>query len=189
MKTVFRVGMKVYDQIVFPDKEVEVLEIRNDLDYPVRVSSDGKSIFAAYTADGRYAKNLNPTLSTSPYKIKGFEQKSSIPTYDEIIAESLKKGEYVAVLNGIELPDEKMAKAFETLAKLIWLRDYYNEGWQPDWDINKVKYVIKRHGNIRFSNIETTENYPSILYFKSKEIKDKFLEEQKELLEIAKPLL
>ena len=54
---------------------------------------------------------------------------------------------------------------------------------------NKVKYIIKRHGNRHFSNIETSENHPSVLYFKSKEIRDKFLKEQKELLEIAKPLL
>ena len=193
MKTVFKVGMKVYDNIFFPNSKGEVVRIDKHIDCErVIVQFDCLDYELSYTEKGRLTSTYNgatPTLSTKPYTLQGFEQKAPAPTYDEIRAESLKKGEYVTLLNGIELPDERVSNAFKALAKLIWLRDYYNEGWQPDWDINKVKYIIKRHGNRHFSNIETSENHPSVLYFKSKEIRDKFLEEQKELLEIAKPLL
>lgn len=193
MKTVFKVGMEVYDNIFFPNSKGEVVRIDKHIDCErVIVQFDCLDYELSYTEKGRLTSTYNgatPTLSTKPYTLQGFEQKAPAPTYDEIRAESLKKGEYVTLLNGIELPDERVSNAFKALAKLIWLRDYYNEGWQPDWDINKVKYIIKRHGNRHFSNIETSENHPSVLYFKSKEIRDKFLEEQKELLEIAKPLL
>jgi hypothetical protein len=193
MKTVFKVGMEVYDNIFFPNSKGEVVRIDKHIDCErVIVQFDCLDYELSYTEKGRLTSTYNgatPTLSTKPYTLQGFEQKAPAPTYDEIRAESLKKGEYVTLLNGIELPDERVSNAFKALAKLIWLRDYYNEGWQPDWNINKVKYIIKRHGNRHFSNIETSENHPSILYFKSKEIRDKFLKEQKELLEIAKPLL
>ena len=191
MKTVFKEGMEVYDSVNYPNEKGEVIKTKSDIVYtsrPIQVKFE--SNIENYTLDGRIGTfNQIPTLSTSPYTLQGFEQKAPAPTYDMIRAESLKKGGYVTILNGIELPDERMGKAFKAIAKLIWLRDYYNEGWQPDWDINKVKYIIKRHGNRHFSNIETSENHPSVLYFKSKEIRDKFLKEQRELLEIAKPLL
>ena len=193
MKTIFKVGMEVYDNIFFPNSKGEVVRIDKHIDCErVIVQFDCLDYELSYTEKGRLTSTYNgatPTLSTKPYTLQGFEQKAPTPTYDDIRAEFLKKGEYVTLLNGIELPDERMCKAFEALAKLIWLRDYYNEGWQPDWDINKVKYIIKRHRNRHFSNIETSENHPSVLYFKSKEIRDKFLKEQRELLEIAKPLL
>ena len=196
MKTVFKVGMEVYDQVFFGKAPLKITEVKGDMTLRVLCgevtycyTGDGRFIGEDITSNRHRGLSQTPTLSTSPYTLQGFEQKAPAPTYDMIRAESLKKGEYVTILNGIELPDERMGKAFEAIAKLIWLRDYYNEGWQPDWDINKVKYIIKRHGNRHFSNIETSENHPSVLYFKSKEIRDKFLKEQKELLEIAKPLL
>ena len=200
MKTIFKVGMVVYDQLNFPDKEGKVVDICKDerVTSPITVIFKDKydeEIERYYTSDGRYKTGELTVLSTKPYQIilQGFEQKAPAPTYEEavrwlestegtnIMEDSvfLTKGNYYTNLN----------KCTEALKKLIILRDYYNEGWQPDWDINKVKYIIKRHGNRHFSNIETSENHPSVLYFKSKEIRDKFLKEQRELLEIAKPLL
>ena len=66
METIFKVGMKVYDQFVFPGKEGEVIEICDNLDYPIRVSLDGQKISHAYTKDGRYSIKLAPSLSTKP---------------------------------------------------------------------------------------------------------------------------
>lgn len=145
MKTVFKVGMEVYDSVNYPGEKGEVIKIEKDIPYnsrPIQVKF--KSNIEDYTLDGRIGTfNQIPTLSTSPYTLQGFEQKAPAPTYDEIRAESLKKGEYVTLLNGIELPDERMCKAFEALAKLIWLRDYYNEGWQPDWAEYSVKWTVE----------------------------------------------
>ena len=196
MKTVFKVGMEVYDQLNFPDKEGKVVDICKDerVTSPITVifkdRYDGE-IERYYTLDGRYKTGELTVLSTKPYQIilQGFEQKATAPTFEEVIKEARSKGDYYYLPDSLEAPSEELVDATIALLKLLFLRDYYNEGWQPDWDINKVKYIIKRHGNRHFSNIETSENHPSVLYFKSKEIRDKFLEEQKELLEIAKPLL
>lgn len=69
------------------------------------------------------------------------------------------------------------------------MRDYYNEGWQPDWreDSKVVKFCIEVYKN-GFNKIELFHT-SHVLAFRTKEIRDKFLEEQKELLKIAKPLI
>ena len=186
MKTIFKVGMKVYDQVYEPDIKGEILDVNMKLSpHPITVQFG--SCVRYYTAEGCRGKNTIKTLSTSPYTIQGFEQKAPTPTIKDAL-EWLRKNDGCDEFDN-NYPKKENVFCFEALRKLVILRDYYNEGWQPDWDINKVKYIIKRHGNRRFSNIETSENHPSVLYFKSKEIRDKFLEEQKELLEIAKPLL
>ena len=191
METIFKKGMTVYDNIFFPNSKGEVVRIDKHIDCErVIVQFDCLNYELSYTEKGRLTSTYNeatPTLSTKPYTLQGFEQKAPTPTYDEIRAESLKKGEYVTLLNGIELPDERVSNAFKALAKLIWLRDYYNEGWQPDWEINYIKYCIgKDEDGIRyFKQIYNSRS----LCFKTEEIAKRFLEEQKELLEIAKPLL
>ena len=75
----------------------------------------------------------------------------------------------------------------EALKKLILLRDYYNEGWQPDWNDNTTKYSIEVEvGEIVGRNHHCNAR---IMSFKTNDVRNKFLEEQKELLETAKPLL
>ena len=201
MKTIFKEGMKVYDQLMFPDVEGVVTstnfipeksffdkeeDFEEDYEHPYPIEVDFKGEQALYKNDGSGFMDFS-TLSTKPYKIEfqGFEQKAPAPTYEEVV----KDKNYIYLPENLVAPNKELADATIALLKLLFLRDYYNEGWQPDWDINKVKYIIKRHGNRHFSNIETSENHPSVLYFKSKEIRDKFLKEQRELLEIAKPLL
>ena len=189
MKTVFKVGMEVYDNIFFPNSKGEVVRIDKHIDCErVIVQFDCLDYELSYTEKGRLTSTYNgatPTLSTKPYTLQGFEQKEPAPTYEEVVRDK----NYIYLPENLVAPNKELADATNALLKLLFLRDYYNEGWQPDWDINKVKYIIKRHGNRHFSNIETSENHPSVLYLKSKEIRDKFLKEQRELLEIAKPLL
>lgn len=86
MKTVFRKGMKVYDQFNSPDMEgivVEVIDNECD-DYPIGVSFLKYDI-CYYTPEGRFNKRDIPTLSTKPYKVEfqGFEQKAPVPTFEE----------------------------------------------------------------------------------------------------------
>ena len=211
MKTVFKEGMKVYDQLMFPDVEGVVTstnfipeksffdkekgfeeDFEEDYEHPYPIEVDFKGEQALYKNDGSSFMNF-PTLSTKPYEVefKGFEQKVSVPTYESVKVESLVKGGYVSILNGIELPDEKTAKAFEALTKLIWLKDYYNEGWHPnkkDKEQRGVSVTLDCDNNFMVWGIlKETEPYKFI--FKNDETAEKFLEEQKELLEIAKPLL
>ena len=84
--------------------------------------------------------------------------------------------------------NEEYERAFEALRKLIIFREYYNQGWQPDW---KNPDVIKHTIEVFSNELRKSGNYTlqQLLVFKTKEIRNKFLEEQRELLEIAKPLL
>ena len=123
MKTIFKVGMTVYDQVVFPDKEGQVINIVEKDAFPIKVYLEGIGVTHSYTKDGRVIEKISPTLSTSSYTLQGFEQKAPVLTEND---------------------------------------------------------KIERERNY---------SYRRVLAFKTSEIRYKFFEEQKELLEIAKPLL
>ena len=193
METIFKIGMKVYDQIVFPDQEGKITNIHTYNDSPVEVSVESLNKKFFYKYDGTFLENLTPTLSTKPYKLEGFSQKTTF-------AEALKwlRDKYLGECVTYKIDGEKYFtdyyysknapyKSFETLRKLTILRDYYNEGWQPDWTKATVKYCIEVYGE-DLSIIDFQFKLKPMAV-KTREIRDKFLEEQKELLEIAKPLL
>lgn len=195
MKTVFKVGMKVYDSVFFPKSEGKVVEIEERIDYKrVIVQFDCLNYKLSYTEQGRLnstRKETAPTLSTKPYTLQGFEQKAPAPTYEEALKEAHRKDEYYYLPNDLEAPSEELADAVVALLKLLFLRDYYNEGWQPDWSKkNKMHFCIRVRNNKLTTNSDSDINeFNTVLVFRDYTIRDKFLEEQKELLEIAKPLL
>lgn len=84
--------------------------------------------------------------------------------------------------------DDKLARAYESLPELVRLRDEYNGSWKADWDDYSFdKYLIEVRCN---ELVKTSSNlYQRLLSFKTVEIRDKFLEEQRDLLNIVKPLL
>lgn len=192
MKTIFKVGMKVYDQVNFPDMEGIVKEITIDSKYPIEVSFNDEEYTGLYFLDGTEACSFKPTLSTKPYKVElqGFEQKALAPEFDEALEWLDNNKNYQTVFEDERTyPSKEIYEAFEALRKLMILRDYYNEGWLPDFDYNtkECKFCIVVYGNIL--NKDTTFSVSRVLSFKTEGIRDKFFEEQKELLEIAKPLL
>jgi len=84
-------------------------------------------------------------------------------------------------------PTKEEAKACLALAQLCQLRDRYNDGWKPCWNTDTMKHCIyvskgEIRGGHQFENSR-------ILTFEKREIRDKFLENFKDLIEIAKPLL
>jgi len=85
-------------------------------------------------------------------------------------------------------PTKEEAEACLALAQLCQLRDRYNNGWKPNWeDYNETKYCIE----FCQGRIETIDrvNCHKILTFKTEDLRDKFLENFKDLIETAKPLL
>lgn len=85
-------------------------------------------------------------------------------------------------------PTEEEAEACVALAQLCQLRDRYNGGWKPDWNItSETKYVIEVSKNTIVKNFYG--NRHKILSFKTEELRDKFLENFRGLIETAKPLL
>ena len=195
METVFKVEMKVYDQINFPNLEGKVVKIHNDESrYPLGVCFNKEMSIHYYDLKGRFREDNIPTLSTKPYKVElqGFEQKAPVPTFEDAIKwlqENNKYDVYISEDSKVTYFTKKENySAFEALRKLVILRDYYNEGWQPDWkNDDENKYVILTENDE--IKCERNYSYKRVLSFKTSEIRDKFLEEQRELLEIAKPLL
>lgn len=91
------------------------------------------------------------------------------------------------------LPNKETAGAILALMQLLQLRNCYNGVWEPDWTRPSEKYVIRSCCKDSDKNIEiiTDHEYhsPRILTFKSEELCDQFLENFRDLIEIAKPLI
>lgn len=198
MKTVFKVGQEVFDQLNFPNKKGVIVEISNDENdpYPVEVSFENEAGRNYYTPEGCFSKKHIPTLSTKPYEIElqGFEQKAPVPTFEEAWKKTMRLYEPKSEYNKEEYkgyPSQELADASEALRRLLFLRDYYNEGWHPnkkDKEQRGVSVTLDCDNNFMVWGIlKETEPYKFI--FKNDETAENFLEEQRELLEIAKPLL
>ena len=84
-------------------------------------------------------------------------------------------------------PTKEEAEACVALAQLCQLRDKYNGGWKPDWNDGTNKYSIY----FTRDEIDGVCEYCShrVLAFKTLELRDKFVENFRDLIEIAKPLL
>lgn len=189
METVFEEGMKVYDEVFFPQSKGRVIRVENLL-VVVCFECDNSKVEAHYTKNGRLVtthKRTKPTLSTTCYEFKGFEQKGNI-TYEKA-AEWVDKNIKGRVVYADEIYiDEEHENAFEALKKLIVLREYYNNGWRPDWkDKSSKKCVIV----ISYDKVVFQEVYDeqTILVFKTPAVRQQFFNEQQKLLKIAKPLL
>lgn len=194
MKTIFKEGMEVWDKIISPNKGkvIEVLEDTN-FDFTIKVEFDDE-LKIQYTDEGCFVKSKGAikTLSTADYSIdfEGFEQKAPPKTTYEEALEWLEKNSKDSVIYADEAyVNEEYEFAFEALKKLIILRDYYNEGWKPEFNGKSGdKFRIVNYCGNTLSK-DKSFSVCGVMVFKTEEIRDKFLEEQRELLEIAKPLL
>lgn len=85
-------------------------------------------------------------------------------------------------------PSKEAAEAALALSQLCQWRNKVNGEWRPDWsEQDKIKYCIGFIGGNTNKFASHTCSY--VLAFKSAEIRDKFLEDFRELIEQAKPLL
>lgn len=85
------------------------------------------------------------------------------------------------------LPSKEYAEAMLALCKLIQLRDCYNDGWKPDWNISETKYAI--HTCCNKLEVGTVGTVSFVLAFKTQKLRDTFLYNFKDLIEQAKLLL
>lgn len=85
------------------------------------------------------------------------------------------------------LPNVRYAEAMLALCQLIQLRDCYNDGWFPDWGIDTLKSCIGTNKNEIILTVCGLNS--RILAFKSSSLRNEFLNNFKDLIEIAKPLL
>ena len=198
MDTIFKEGQNVKDKVFRRGKRgiVRLVSKNKFRDY-VLVDFEN-SASALYTFDGILIDidgnfiDSNPTLSIDNTTYVSKEDFNKIPTVDDAIIWLEKENKLCEVEINYDkefYTSEEMYNAFEALKDLIFLRDYYNENWQPDWNdnYNEMKWIIHINNN----KITTDYIYSinKILYFKTMEIRDKFLNDQRKLIEIAKPLL
>lgn len=82
--------------------------------------------------------------------------------------------------------DRATAEAVLALCQLIQLRNAYNGDWVPDWTDEERKYTIEFYEN----DISTLRRYAlsKIFFFKTEELRDKFLYNFRPLIEKLKPL-
>lgn len=83
---------------------------------------------------------------------------------------------------------KELAEASIAMAQLSQLREVYRDGWKPNWgDESQLKYVI------RFVDyLIDTNSFCGIVFFlsfQSPEIRDEFLNNFRDLIEKAKPLM
>ena len=85
------------------------------------------------------------------------------------------------------LPSKEAAKQHLALMQLHQLRDYYRQGWVPDWSDTKNKYCITHIDN----NYSITANMGVIAFlsFQSKELAEEFLNNFKDLIKQAGDLI
>ena len=158
-------------------------------------------------------------METKEFKIqvpKGYEIDKEKSTFEKIVFKKVDKGlpktwEEVGVIKGWYtyaggsinyfsegistkcadrniFPTKEEAEASLALAQLCQLRDIYNDGWKPDWERDsQVKWCIEMEGCNVIRNRYYSIN--RILAFKSEQLRDKFLENFRDLIETAKPLL
>ena len=133
--------------------------------------------------NGKVIDLENSDLSVGKIVFK--KKEKELPTKWEDLSEEIQD----EVVYGF-LPTEKEYKAMLALRKLLWLRDVYNgeplADW-CDWSDGTTKYCICFYKDeISKPPYRSTRK---ILAFKTEKLRDKFVENFRELIETAKPLL
>ena len=130
---------------------------------------------------------------------EGYEIDKENSTFEEIVFKPIKKElpksweEFVGKEKGyfvdcLIFATKEQAEASLALAKLSQLREVYRDGWKPDWgNGSQKKHCIKF-----FQDKIDDDSYSlrsHFLSFQSEEVRDLFLENFRDLIEQAKPLM
>lgn len=119
------------------------------------------------------------------YPIKNEE--AYVSSCSDIISAKHSKEERKCKIDKNLLPSEEYAEAMLALCQLVQLRDCYNDGWVPDWENSELKYIIQCFRNRIEEN--TTYHFNCVLSFKTKKLRDTFLNNFRDLIEKVKLLL
>ena len=125
--------------------------------------------------------NLNQSISYLPEICYYMDDKGSIMDFEK------KQVADATLADPNILTSKEYAEAFLALMQLIRFRDIWNGGWVPDWKSSADKFIIMYYNDAVELVINTYKQQS--LYFKTRELRDKFFKEFKDLIETAKPLL
>lgn len=122
------------------------------------------------------------TVETVENGVKVFRfEKRELPTSMDQV-----DGRYYSLGNYHKMYSPYRADAIQSLITLLEIRDKWNEGWNPDWDdLNYAPVFYLHEGNWRCSEVR---NFGELFHFKTKKLRDKFLETFKDELETVKEL-
>lgn len=89
------------------------------------------------------------------------------------------------------LPSEKVARQFVALMQLYRLRDYYRQGWTPDWEDDSCKYTIVQKLTIKGIQhiVACYRTTPCFLSFPTYKLSEEFLTNFRDLIEQAGDLI
>ena len=90
------------------------------------------------------------------------------------------------------LPSEEVARQFVALMQLYRLRDYYRQGWVPDWEDNSsCKYTIVQKLTIKGIQhiVACHHTTPCFLSFPTYKLSEEFLTNFRDLIEQAGDLI
>ena len=138
----------------------------------------------AYTEDELKPNELPNTWEEFCKNYHTCENDSCIDSFSNIVTYS-NNHERSSLVDKNLLPNKKYAEGILALCQLTQLRDCYRQGWVPDWsNCDEIKYSIV----LQYTKISSIErwNVQSFLSFQTSEICDKFLNNFKDLIELAK---
>lgn len=122
-------------------------------------------------------------------RIKGINKSLSFDNY--AIQFQFNSEDYEKFWGSPLIPKKYIAKR-----KLEHLRDFYNEGWVPNWDNDEYKFCIIKFGkNIEHAYLGCTDAYlgcadaNTFLVFKTTKLRDKFLKHFEALIIEAEDLI
>ena len=194
------------------ERDSEVIKMLEDLGGKRDCNSTGKGYYYLYYLDkDNYITSIHQSETLGLIMQKYFEElhlpepiKELPNTWEDFVKQNpMVKDEYYIGIsrsihhvenmnrtNGIYdhlLATEKDAEAIQALIKLKRLRDTYRQGWVPDWETTDYKYSIEYYkDNLNISCIRFRNDF---LAFQSEELRDKFLENFKDLIEQAKEFI
>lgn len=160
---------------IFINADDKTFEFSNLPSHFYKYSKDYEEVDVDYILNLKYNK-----LSNEPF-IEGYKVRQKGKIYFDDYTDD--EDEWFRVFN-----DEEEAIAWKHLPELLYWRDKYNEGWKPNWEDGKeIKYKLFKHKDE--IDFDCSEYFNRILAFKTREIRDKFMEDFEELIEKCKPLL
>lgn len=125
------------------------------------------------------SKKMLPKTWEELQRVKGFYVSSDchINSFDSICDTSAKN----------TVPTKELTEAMLALCQLLQLRDSYNDNWVANQNNTTPKYCIEiNHDSL---HKEVYSNTQKVLHFKRIELRREFLENFKDLIEIAKSLI
>jgi hypothetical protein len=135
-----------------------------------------------------FAKELYPELSKKQLP-KSWEELEYIEGYYSDRNSVINRADTdTEIIHQNVFATQEQAEAAIAMAQLSQLMKVYNDGWEADWNnYNQLKYCI---GFTRENlEIDNWVDYRHFLAFKDEETTELFIENFKELIEQAKPLL